>query len=455
MGERLMRRIFLGFALLSAALCAAAERDAWCRRAPIEAAAAPDKGLIETALPPEVYDLAQRDLGDLRVVGRIAGEPPHSGQERAGVLRVAEGASRTVALNVRLYNRTFIEGKLSSVTADFGGKELKNRIEVITPGTNFRRRALVEGSDDGTTWRTVVADALLFRIRGDGGRSAYDKNAIELPDNDQRTLRVTVHNAPDDPPRLEPIDVRAWRHVVEPGRFAPVPLLKTRVQNKEDATLVELDLGYRNLPLQELSLRFTDANFFRRLTVCGRQQETVMVRREFPSGPTRAVEVPWGHITDGAIYRYTSGGRAEEALTIRLQGTTCRYLLVRIENGADPALHYDGASATRLIHFLGFPPRAGARYFLYFGNPGVSMPVYDLPHYVERLRREGVARATLGAAVENPPREPEPEVRPRDRVKSAEWGERYKAILWVVLFLVLCVHFLIVYRQARSVKPPQ
>jgi len=427
--------------LLVAALAATGAElklEAWSRCAPIELAHAPAKGIVEFELTPEVYDIARPDLADLRVIADPATEVAH-------VVRVPTGSSRSVRLQVKLYNRTYVEGKHSSVTVDFAEKVLKHRIEVDTPGTNFRRKLLVEGSDDGLAWQTVRDDALLFRIRNDQ-HGDYHKNAVELPANDQRYLRVTVYNGQDDPPRVEPLDVRAWRVERKPARTAPVPIAASKATEKESTTEIALDLGWRRLPLHKLTLRFADANFFRRISLSGRDQE---VRTRDTGGllsRKKDYDEPWLHVASGAIYQYASGRGGERSLTIDLRRAPYRYLLVRVHNADDPPLRFEKGEATRLVHLVAFQPQAGKRCRLYFGNPRAARPSYDLSHYVGRLRSEGVAQATLGEAGE-------PSPRPRPRREQAP-SPLHKLLIWVLLLVALAVLAVLVYRQAKAARPP-
>ena len=437
-----MRRIVRAAMLLVAATAAAGGAELkladWAHCAPIELPRTPDKGIVELALTPEVYAAARGDLADLRVVA-------DGTLETAYVIGVQEGATRKTPLSVRLYNRTYVAGKQGSVTVDFGAKVLKDRIEVDTPGTNFRRKVLVEGSDDGQSWQTVRADALLFRIRS-GKHGDYSRNAVDLPQNDQRYLRVTVAPGQDDPDRLDPIGVNAWRVLSTPARTAPVPVLDSTVRqkDKERSTEIELDLGRNNLPLRELALSVGDQNFFRRVTVSGRRQPARQTDGQGLFHRKKTREEPWLHTMSGAIYRYSSGGSQAQSLAIDLRGATFRYLLVRIANADDPPLDFEKAELTRLVHTVAFQAKTGKRYELYFGQKRAGRPVYDLPHYLARLRREGVTPATLGASGAPPPT---PRPRPAPTLQ-------HKLILWIVLLAALAVLSLMVYRQAKRAQPP-
>ena len=115
---------------------------------------------------------------------------------------------------------------------------------------------------------------------------------------------------------------------------------------------------------------------------------------------------------------------------------------MRIENADDPPLSFEGASATRLVHYLAFPPDGAAGYALYFGNPSARRPSYDVVHYIGRLRQEGVTGAELGAA------EPNPAYGPRDR--PAPWSEQHKWLIWIALLGALAALGFLVYRQIKT-----
>lgn len=434
-------------ALVMLAACAAdgtASKDGdfstWSHVAYLEKVAS--AGVTEIALSPAVVNLAKPDLADLRLVSE-------AGVEMAYALRVSSRQTHRVPLDVKLYNRTYLLNQQTSVTVDFGRKILKNRVAVKTGGINFLRKVLIEGSDDGQGWQKVRENAFLFRLRSD--RSSYEKDLVTLPENDQRHLRVTVFNAPDDPERIAVIDVRAWRTVGKAARIQQVAIVSQGVVEDEKlrATKITLDLGYKNLPLAELILRFTDTNFFRRVHLAGRNciERVVRVPTEDGASREKTVAEPWQPFSEGAVYRFSAAGSVEESLTLDLKGRKYRYLQLRIDNDDDPPLHFDGARVARLGQFVDFHAKFSGRYVLYFGNPQAAQPRYDIVHYIDRLRTEGVDSATLGRALANPAF--------GQAEQTVPWSERHKALLWAALLAVMIVLGLLVYRQSRSAQLTQ
>ena len=274
----------------------------WAMSAPIQLAPQSGKPVAECVLTPEILDASRANLQDLRVVA--------DGTEEVGyVVKIQRGSTHRVPLPVKLYNRTFVPDRESAVTVDFGSKMLKNSVQITTPGTNFRRGVRVEGSDDGANWKTVREGAWLFRIQHAGAQSpSYEGNVVTFPGNDFRYLRITVFNAEDDSGALEIVAVQAFRQVKVPAETVPVPVVSANAEQKKRVTRISVDFGYRNMPMHELKLDFSDANFFRSLSIWGRNEETRVIREIVEDSPAleKTVEVPWVKISRGSIHRFSS-----------------------------------------------------------------------------------------------------------------------------------------------------
>ena len=433
-----MRHLLAAAAILLACGAARAEElelSRWSHRAPV---AVPDgaKGLASLPVPPALFDLAAPNLADLRLVYDDGVEAPYVVNRGA----VARDEAR---LDAELYNCVYAPGRSSSVTVDFGRKVRKNRVEIATAGDNFRRRARIDGSDDGASWAVVREGALLYRFDADGAA----RSEVAIPQNDMRYLRVTVENGPDDPEKVEITRVGACLCETRRPRTEPVPATLARIEEKEQGTEITLDLGYRRLPLFEVALSFTDENFQRHVAIAGRNEERREIEAPKEGGGvvTRTVDTPWTGIARGVIHRLGAGGGAppdDESLVLDVMGAQYRYLRIRIENRSDRPLVYTGATVSRRAAAVELSPRpSGGVLWLYAGNPEARAPQYDLGHHVARLRQEGVAAATLGALVANPLAGPP---------KAAPWSERHRWILWAALLAAAAVMALLIWRQARA-----
>ncbi len=412
-----------------------ADRSPWEWRTPISASGPTSPGLVKLPIPPAVFDRARPDLADLRV--RSA-----DGREAAYVLRRPRGSSRRIPLEAKLLNRTYRPGEQTSITADFGEKLLKNQIEVVTGGRNFRRRVRVRGSNDGESWETVREGALLFHIPGGPTTGGCRKDIIALPDNNQRYLRITIHHGPEDPEQLAIEEVRAHHVVEEPPETAPVEVLHSGAVNEpaEKCTDVTLDLGCCNLPLCRLHLQFAESDFIRPVNIRA---------RNYSGQPTegaasdREIEgEPWHHISDGFVYRYSNGKSTEESLSLDLEDARTRYLQVRVRNYDDPPLTFQSARVTRFRTYLLYRPDESGPHSLYFGNESASRPDYELDYDVQGLRAEGVAVSRLGEVERNPAFS--------HQKPHIPWGHRHRGLVWAGLFVVLGVLGGAIHRQVQS-----
>jgi hypothetical protein len=391
-------------------------------------------GLAELPLPPEVLDRSRPDLADLRVVGEDGKEIPYVIEAPASAIP-GEAAAR-------VYNRSFLAGKSSSATADLGAKVRKNRVRVITAGDDFRRKIAIEGSDDGRSWRTLVPGALLFRV-GPRGGAEYEKDLVSIPENDLRYLRVTVHNGPGDPGEVEIADILVRREPLPPSPALPVALAGSYVEQTGNRTILEFDLGYRHLPLRDLALSFSEANYFRRWRLSGRQGKTRIVKHAVEDAKPLERKVPedWRPILSGAVFRYSGTEGGEQSPPVDLNGVGYRYLRVEIFNGDDPPLNFTGASVSRSERLIRFPASFGEGACLYFGNPAAAAPRYDLSHYASRLEGQGTAAAALGAPVANPA---------FGKARSLlPWSERHRAVVWLALLGGIVVLGLLILSQFR------
>ena len=417
------------------------EAARWPYSRPIRSPRA-EEGAIRFRLVADVYDKAMPDLSDLRIVDRGNQEVPYA-------TRLEQGSPAASRLTPRLYNRTYRPGKSSSVTLDFGEKVMKGSLTIQTPGENFRREVRLEGSEDGTRWEIVEEAKLLFDVREVPGGKAFRKDQISFPPGDHRYLKVTVFNAPSDPPRVEITGVFAEQALERPPILETVPVRLVSRREDEDHHLTEivLDAAIRNRPLHSLRFEFEDANFHRFTEVSGRDGEREMVALPVEDAPERRVEreVSWREVTADTLYRFSAGAGRDSDLEIPLHGAAFRYLRVRIYNGDDRPLTLREALVDAPVRTVLFPASASASYTLYFGNPRARRPSYDLTHFLPRLEEVRITEATLGDAEENPALGAEG--------RAAPWSERHPSLLWGALLVTVGCLAALIRSLARSGRP--
>lgn len=370
-------------------------------------------GRVSVLLDREVYAEARLDLADVRVLDDAGRLVPFF------LDRAAEAPA--APLRPQLLNRAFVAGESASVVLDFGEKRRKSALAVTTSGDNFRRRAVVEGSDDGRSYATLVDDAWLFAIPGQPP-ARYER--IELPEGDQRFLRLNVHRAPEDPRRIEIVDVAAFGPVERRDAGALLKLPVRRFERPEEReTLLVLDLPGPRHPFREIVLEVGTPSFVRSVAVEAQHIPHASGRRE-PAAPG----LDWTPLGDGVVYRYESGGRRHECLRLGVAGRE-RRIRLRIRNRDDAPLEVVGASVVVPRERVLFEAAPGRRYRLAYGADRATPPGFDLERTVGD---PGAWAASAQVGILGPPartQDVSPETLP-------PWTERHPALLWTGLVLV-------------------
>jgi len=367
-------------------------------------------GKVVLTLDREVYERARPDLGDLRVVDETGADAPYL------LDRVGSDPEPTFREPVAI-NRVFVRGRSASVTLDLREPMLKSELVLALPGDNFRRRVKVEGRNKHERqWTTITDGAYVFAVPAP---AAARYETVQLPQNNQQFLKITVFNGPDDPPRLEILD--AWVRPQErrkPREFALEPRMTRTDDAAERESRLVLDLGARYQPFRAVLLDVGDSEFFRGAIVEQRREPAL------DAGGESALPISWAPVLEQAsLYRYQEEGETRECLRLEATGRA-RVLRVRIRNRDDRPLEVRGVTVMVPQERLVFEAASPHRYRLTYGDAGLEPPVYD----VERT----VGDAALWIAQASEGRWEPPAVRVRERPRPP-WTERHPAVLWAGL----------------------
>jgi hypothetical protein len=396
-------------------------------------------GFVSLPIPPEVFDESQPSLNDLRVVDENNSLVPH-------VIhwgRIRETRQQDWR-SVRLVNTTFAPGKHSRVTVDFGEMVEKNLIQVSLSGQNYRRRALLEGSNESKGWEVVAEDLWLFDVSMEDQNFKVD--TLKFPANNFRYLRLTVYNMTDDPRRITIETVKgAFQRIEKEKELLPVPVKQMTTSHREDKkqTNIELDLGFRHLPVVSLQFEIATPYFYRGYELHGRNEIKEKVPRKTETGSDIVErEVPWSFVHRGVLYRTQHKNKTTESLKVENLIAPYRYLKLRILNGDNRPLQIDRVFVYRRETRLVFQPQTGKRHMLLGGNPKVGGPDYDLSRAVKGLDELKLPVISLGPPTRIARKEP-----------LAPWSERYSVVIWVVLIIAVGVMVGLIVKNLRKITP--
>ncbi len=394
-------------------------------------------------LTPEVYNVARRDLGDIRLIDSDGEQIPY-------VLAEPKDTARRQTYEPTVINRSTDAQRAAMVTLDFGNKTMKDSIDVVSVGNNFRRAVKVEGSDDNIEFFTLVEQAYVFAV-------SYDRRfeQVDLPVNDYRYLRISV--SPMEAEQDSPVIGAVKASRTEQSRVERQPMEMALVGHREDdknrSSIYLYDLAHRSLPVTEIELDIADDFFYRYVTVDGRDAATRKIQIDSEDGRQRfrEVEVSWERIIGDAIYRYvTTDGQRREKLVLRIPWGRYvpKHLKVEIQNYDDKPISLKSASANMMAHEIIFESKDNITPLLYVGSESASTPRYDLAQRLSDPLRVSARTARLAGITANP-------LFKQIEDRPVAWTERHKGLLLAVMVGVVLVLGGFILRSFKSIQSEQ
>jgi hypothetical protein len=371
---------------------AAFDTKGWSWQAPIETGE--QNGFVALAVPDNVFDRSQPALADLRVLNSHENLVPH-------MLKwsVPTEDAHTVPRPVQLLNETYQPRQFSRVVLDFGQPIVKSQVNVILPGQNFRRKALLEGSADSQSWETVAENLWLFDVTLP--EKSFKAQTLHFPPNNFRYLRLTVYNMPDDLEhvtidRVTVDDVQAATTGTAVRQIAAKPGA-ARQDEKHKLTEWVADVGSKNLPVVAAEFNFSDPYFNRAYELYGRNSTTETVQQHTEAG-TRTVtqDTPWESVASGVMYRIVENNGSKDGLRATGIRAPFRFLKLVVRNEDNPPLHLEGITFSVAEATVVFSAAPGDKYLLRGGNPSAGFANYDLSNAVQ-LDAAKLPKVQLGA----------------------------------------------------------
>ncbi|MEQ8787936.1 MAG: DUF3999 family protein [Pirellulaceae bacterium] len=347
----------------------------------------------DLVLTPLVFDAARYDLADLRLYDAQGEEIPYA-------LRVRTDQSELADIEAESFNRIEQEDGSRQVSLDLGEKPLEhNEVEVTMTGSDYRRKCVVEGSDDGKQWKMIRTEYLLdFQRNGDTLRD----DTIRYPASRFRYLRVTVHPDPQQDAsgdwQLQDVTVR--RRVRIPGenvtRDAPHGDREPVPTDQGPGSQWLIDLGGESTPCAQLLVEIESDEFVRDWSVEA-------------AGPDRpGEEFRW---IAGGTWRRKAGEEKQSFVAQLPQDTRAARLKLLVTDNRNPPLKITSIkylAPARQVVFAARPKSPQGPLRLYFGNPEAAEPRYDFARNLAPQLQPPPQRLRLGERETNPKYEPEP-----------------------------------------------
>lgn len=330
-------------------------------------------------VPGEVFDRACNFPSDLRILDEAGVQWPFF---------VMIPADRTLseARTPQVLNKAFVEGRdphweLDLVLPSAGKAFIHNRLEIQTDGNEFVRRVeAFRDSADGEAARLAFGYLIGFQ----SNRNARNAT-VSYPDSDAERLHVRVYSdAKNANERFDLQQITVYSRTEIPAEYEPVPATRCPVPEKEPDERVQtflLDTGFKNRPVERLTLDVTDRSFVRCVSVYGRN----------------AGNEPWHSVGGGGIHRLET----DEALTVPVR-SACRWIKVEIRQDDNLPLEISGFRLEAVPRYVVFEAASDLPARLCFRGQDVPAPAYDLKKRVSETVAAALPVCETGAVQPNP-----------------------------------------------------
>ncbi len=273
------------------------------------------------------------------------------------------------------------QGQAAVALLDLGAqRRVRDRVELDIPERNFVGRAVILGADDRDGPFTRLSATGVYDVRG--AQPARSTVAV-FPPSDYRYLLVRVSGVS-----------RIAGASVSGARERPHLLRRTIKSTKQgedgERTVIILDLGFRNVPVNELRIDADTARYERPVTILGSNDG-----------------MQFTPLAAARIFRFA--GSSSAPIPIRAHD---RYIRIEIGNGDDPPLHGIEVSAWSRSRALLLEGGHPAPFTIYYGSTSASPPDYDFARLpASAMENERTVSGRLGAEHENPSFQPPPDTR--------------------------------------------
>jgi hypothetical protein len=166
--------------------------------------------------------------------------------------------------------------------------------------------------------------------------------------------------------------------------------------------------------------------------------EQVNFRRSVSIEDAAGSQVSSGEISRVRVSR---GGTlvTHEDLAINLSGSYGQ-ITINIDNGDNPPLTLSSVQPLTLERRIYFDPAGKSELRLYYGDPGLTAPIYDYARFLHV--DASAAQAQLGPGMHNAEYTGRPDERP--------WSERHGAVLWSAMIAAVLILSVLALRGLRA-----
>ncbi|MFO7535519.1 MAG: hypothetical protein R6X19_07545 [Kiritimatiellia bacterium] len=353
----------------------------------------PPEELYAVRLPPALFAQTQDSLADVRVADETLLSVPLEITRRTEVVR--ETHRTAVAFRRIGFSENAAANRVELIYECTNHPAGPTGITLHTPLRDFEKEVTVEAGNDGKTWLPLATGAVIF----DASRFMdVSRKEVPFPPNRHRYFRIVLNDVTDTQVspvaeiaryvgtsetgavqhtdrtlslqnrdfRIDRIDF--WREEQHDSAARtrliayPVTNFTVRLDEKKNRTVVRFEAG--RTPVTRVRLLTRSRNFSRPFALYAESEQPRNGR-------------PARRLASGSLSQFAFRSLSQTNLTIAIPETRCSAFELVIENGDNPELALDGAILEGPELQLLFFGMAGAKYALYYGDPGAEKPGFD------------------------------------------------------------------------------
>ena len=317
-------------------------------------------GFTEVEISDDVFDAARAGLADLRIVSEAGEEIPY----------LVGGPLAPMPVELSLFDVEQNDDETTALADRGANAPRADAAELELAATEFIKPVTLEVSGDRTAWSQIARGSIFATPSG------ARMTRLHFAPNDRRYWRFRFDDRYGPPLKVARVLVGLSAVRETPPRI--VGLALKAEPDTSSASTYSAVLPSKNLPLEALRVRATDAAFVRRVRVF----ERVWFRDE----------VSRRLLGEGDIAR---SGAGEDRLDVPLSEPTAQHLEVEIERSGGVPLHGVTAEIVVEARALRFHVPHGSMPSLVYGSNASPAPAYDLTAAL-RTGPASFTKATLG-----------------------------------------------------------
>lgn len=321
------------------------------------------KGWYQIPLDERILSVAELDFRDIRLYAQT-----NSDTVEIPYIIETYGRNVTIAeLPFTVINQSY-DARAFYVTLKPISRQRVNQIHIHLDNPEFDWPVTIEGSDDGKEWLKIVENQRIVRIRS--AHLNYEYTIVHFPLSDYAYFRLSVMAGPASP-RVRFLSASVYEAQNQPGEYALIKGMQwNNVSRREqNTTLIHILMPDHYRISRVVPVIRSERNYYRSFRLLYLQGVFSTPKGE---------QEKWELLTSGVL------SSIEKTDMVFLPVKTQK-LRLEIQNYNDRPLDVENISVYGEKIVLTAELEPAQDYYLVYGKPNDSAPIYDLVHFKNKI----------------------------------------------------------------------